>query len=50
MRTYKTEVAAFGRVHILARDYGIWPGIRKVDDHWELLYDPDPSELQHLDD
>jgi hypothetical protein len=41
VKTYKTEAKAFRRVHYLARYHGIWPGVYRSGDRWQLTYDPD---------
>lgn len=40
-RTYPTEDAAFRRVEVLKARFGIWTAIRRTQDGWELLHDPE---------
>jgi hypothetical protein len=40
-KTYKTEAKAFRRVAYLSRYHGIWPGVLRCGDGWQLTYDPD---------
>lgn len=41
MKTYPTEDRAFRRQAYLARVHGIFSGVRRTGDRWQLLFDPD---------